>query len=900
MDGLIKKIKEVESGDYVYPVTVADAVFVAPDQSLVEKLAELEAAHVSGKGVYYVDLARFRITEGSFGKPPYTPEQWQAAYTNILGINEALRYAAEHGYAKVVLPRGTYSVCYTNLNGGATIAQMVHTPIRMPSNLTLDLNGSTIEVMYDSLNKNPFDLSPPTTEPWRLSGKVIEFKDCVNAHIRNGTIIGDIPNRSFSDGGTGFNSERGMEQTYGILFGEGARFCSAKNLNISMFMGDGICLDSLPSRTGDNWMVVPSNPTHYPGYIDDTGTIVPQAGAYVTNAYPIDPTEFKQITLRSGGGYTRIVPFKNRVFQYVFLDENGAVVRRVNGRYLQTVVVPHNATHLRIQVLNEEPDLPSLNINYMVTRPQASFIEISGCEIHDNHRGGISGGSDFTYIGFNRIYNNGQDSGIGVPIFPDSTRYAINFEDNYANFLIIENNYIYSHFNGLLLGVYHAEVTGNVFFGSSGVVVYNNHVCYVRNNVFLESPGLVLQSTSAYEDRTIYFDGNTVETAGSLNFNATDRTTVHLTNNRFKLMSANVQGNVIMTGNVVCDLGEKTGYTQIVFDGKMVVGNTFEGFGSGPGYGHRFFVGKRDGSDACIRGNVFRDVEFSGTAGANEVEYYDSEFYRCVIQGKHADKTKDSVVRLVNCYLSDSRIEHQGVFINDASSAGVGQRALLSRCRITFTEAFGNHNLYTFLDNVQANIELGRHYGLKIEDSELELKSDQITVHLINNLYSTAAMSRADVTNTVFRAADPSKLKLCRDIVHSSAYVDDCTYEGFDELVLPVNAYVVVDRKYASEPGRGMFRAGDVVYNKQPQPGDYVGWVCVSSGTAANTPWAPLTAYAFGDTVFAGNAVYRCAAAGTSGSTAPSHTSGTAQDGTVTWAYVGPRAQFKAFGAVAL
>ena len=899
MEGLIKKIKEVVSGDYVYPVTVADAVFVDAAQSLAEKIEELESAHASGKSVFYVDPAKFRITEGSFGKPPYTPEQWQAAYTNILGINEALRYASENGYAKVVLPKGTYTVCYTNLNGGATIAEMVNTSIRMRSNLTLDLNGSTIEVMYDSINKNPFDLSPPTTEPWRLGGHVIEFKDCVNSHIMNGTIIGEIPNRSFSDGGSGFNSERGMENTYGVAFSDGSRFCSAKNLNVSMFMGDGITMSSSPLKVV-NWMVVPMNPTHYPGYIDDTGTIVAQSGAYVTNAYPIDPAEFKQITLRSGGGYTRIVPFKNRVFQYVFLDENGNVVQRVNGRYLQTVVVPYNAKQLRIQVLNEDPGLTSLNINYMVTKPQPVFVEVTYCDVHDNHRGGITGGADFTYIAHNRIYNNGLDSGIGVPIFPDTTRYAINFEDSYANYVSIENNYIYSHPHGLLLGVYHAEVTGNIFFGTSGVVVYNNHVCIIRDNVFLESRGLALQPSSAYEDRTIYFDSNTVEYAGTFNINATDRTTVNLSNNRLLISAASVRGNINMTNNEVRYLGEKSGHTQVVFDGKKIVGNTFEGFQTTTSYGHQLFVGKADGADTLIRGNIFRNCDLLGTFNANEVEYFDTEFYNCTIGGKHYDKTKDSVVKLVNCYLSNSRISHQGVFVNDTTSSGITQKAYLVQCRITFTETFGNNNFYMFYENKNENIALNRRHELHIERSEIDLQSDLIEVILVDNYYIPPGIVDVHVKDSIIRAKDASKLKFCKDIVHNSVYVEGCTFEGFDELVLPVNAYAVVDNKYASEPTRGRFKAGDIVYKKQPIPGDYIGWGCISSGTAANIAWTPYTAFAVGNIVFAGNNVYRCIEAGTTGATAPSHTSGSAQDGTVTWSYVDLRAQFKEFGNIAL
>lgn len=49
--------------------------------------------------------------------------------------------------------------------------------------------------------------------------------------------------------------------------------------------------------------------------------------------------------------------------------------------------------------------------------------------------------------------------------------------------------------------------------------------------------------------------------------------------------------------------------------------------------------------------------------------------------------------------------------------------------------------------------------------------------------------------------------------------------------------------------------------------------------------WVATTAYTVGTLVYANGNVYICTVAGTSGSTAPSHTSGIATDGTVTWSY---------------
>ena len=63
------------------------------------------------------------------------------------------------------------------------------------------------------------------------------------------------------------------------------------------------------------------------------------------------------------------------------------------------------------------------------------------------------------------------------------------------------------------------------------------------------------------------------------------------------------------------------------------------------------------------------------------------------------------------------------------------------------------------------------------------------------------------------------------------------------------------------------------------------GNVCHGQGLVS-MPWATNVGYVVGDLVFANGNVYRATAAGTSGSTAPSHGTGNATDGTVTWQFV--------------
>lgn len=66
---------------------------------------------------------------------------------------------------------------------------------------------------------------------------------------------------------------------------------------------------------------------------------------------------------------------------------------------------------------------------------------------------------------------------------------------------------------------------------------------------------------------------------------------------------------------------------------------------------------------------------------------------------------------------------------------------------------------------------------------------------------------------------------------------------------------------------------------------DSAGTTCHLQGLVS-APWAASQAYVVGQQVHANGNIYRATVAGTSSSTAPSHTTGTATDGGVTWQFV--------------
>ncbi|MBU3200967.1 right-handed parallel beta-helix repeat-containing protein [Clostridium estertheticum] len=102
-------------------------------------------------------------------------------------------------------------------------------------------------------------------------------------------------------------------------------------------------------------------------------------------------------------------------------------------------------------------------------------------------------------------------------------------------------------------------------------------------------------------------------------------------------------------------------------------------------------------------------------------------------------------------------------------------------------------------------------------------------------------------------------------------------------------------------PSNGRWYRGQTITNTNTLFGTtpYVEkWICKNGGVANTVARVNSHAYAKGVQVNANGYVYECTIAGTSGTTVPLHTSGTATDGTVKWLYLDKLAQFVPCGIV--
>lgn len=124
---------------------------------------------------------------------------------------------------------------------------------------------------------------------------------------------------------------------------------------------------------------------------------------------------------------------------------------------------------------------------------------------------------------------------------------------------------------------------------------------------------------------------------------------------------------------------------------------------------------------------------------------------------------------------------------------------------------------------------------------------------------------------------------------------------GFN--VVDINARGNREGYLANKPGSLNWVKGDKVYNMNFTSGGYLGWICVSTGTATDDaviyPISRNTLYNMGNIRFFENRIYKATTSGrTATSTPPTHTSGTVIDGEVIWEFQYFKAIFKGFGLI--
>ncbi|WP_227551394.1 right-handed parallel beta-helix repeat-containing protein [Metabacillus sediminilitoris] len=603
--------------------------------------------------MYIIELDRWNIKQGLPSKP-YTDTDYIRADANIQGINNAIQYASANGFKHVILPRGQYALCYPR-------------EIKIVSNITFDLNGSTLKVIYDSNRKSPFD-TRITTDYYKFVGNSISFENVTNAHLIGGTIIGCRDDRNFSN----TVEESKVENSYGVIFQKSTSYSSIKNCVVRDYMGDNITFSSSSVRP-----VAVFNTGLTLNAIDyTTGQSIPSSNTLTTNYINIPTDSVFSSFLIAGAGYTRLTALNNKEVDVFFYKEDNTFIGVLKKRKIYTSIsIPKAASKIRMLFANETNPSKNPNITlHFGLIPHHNIVEYN--EVFNGHRGGITLGGSYNIIQHNVIRDNGKGTNSFLdskPVFNSSTRYAVNQEDSYGDNCVIRNNVIYGSNHGILAGCYSIQIENNHIYNidSIGINLYSLMYANIRGNVIYNCTNPFGLMNSNFENAYVNFCENSIY-GGRMNINTNDLYTLNISNNIF------VDVMYINMGSNNLDNLFKNNHIKFinVLGSPIIIVNNIENcyFESRTLIDVIFRVYKQNG---CVFNNIKINIQTKNQVTMSESVIIDNCEYTNSILNNHISGTKDREVRVTKSEFKDSVIK-----VGNINTAGFSAITIIEDCKL--------------------------------------------------------------------------------------------------------------------------------------------------------------------------------------------------------------------------
>lgn len=462
--------------------------------------------------VYIVDLKKFGITpgyqkRGSDGH--YSDRQYDLMYNNGVGFTKAIRWAYDNGYDGIRFPKNDYCFTPRTVDKDKPSSLCGQVLVYDLNKFDIDLGGGTYYNILDSSRKSKYyTLSPET--PYAQASKLLLVFCCVNVQIHNGKLVGDRKLRDFSD-----KKESSQESTTGILLSGYVYNTRLHHLDISSFMGDGICVaqfGNIFSSYGSKYDTPGSKfvPKSYPGryYVSKTGEIKFDSNnidkCTITDYIDLSKRYNKQYeivgllktkksyTINNNLGYTRIPnAYSNvEVLTYNPSYSKDTPLRIIPVSYLESFRLNPDETGVKLQFRYDEGvGSDGFKHSAAVSDAISENVVIEYCKIHDNHRGGIAGGSKnnvIRYCEFEKDNIEVNYEGKKIPVFTvGGTNYHINYEDSFGKGLEVYGcSFISSNQNigKLLFGVFTLDFHDNV--SDTGIGIYRNIFSDIHHNLF--------------------------------------------------------------------------------------------------------------------------------------------------------------------------------------------------------------------------------------------------------------------------------------------------------------------------------------------------------------------------------------------------------------------------------
>ncbi|MCS7461002.1 right-handed parallel beta-helix repeat-containing protein [Paenibacillus doosanensis] len=918
MQGKLKKLK-TDDNEYIYPITVSDAVYVDPNTNLKTLLGQLQAG--MGSPVSYLIQAESWGIRNDGTEPEATTK----------GINDALAWAKEKGYNHVLLPGGTYSV-QIDSNG---------TAISMPGGMHLELHADC--VLQLQANSSP-------------SYRIIEVKGVRHAKISGGTLIGDKQNHwfeifvKFTRGGV--NADGSLNDDPNFIRSEVIdRYANPGLLsNFRLWSIDGIAAtsysfyqykDTVSKDTfvnlRNNGGFAPAAPTGR-GWFDTIDNANKMVFVIDISSSPLTDEQIAQISAKIDNSY--------------YTHESGLGIGILSSNYVEV-------SGVEIANCTGDGILTGIGVYYddpsQYSQEQiGQHIYIHDCTIHHCRRQGMSlCGPNDVYVMNNTIHHigyaddgttsdfrNGIPPMFGIDIESMVGESNIPFKSIYLNQTSgLETNYRIYIYNNYI----HHNARGH-FVNADGTYIT------LQNNTF---EGYTVGGVSSYQNQWYVKYINNTFIGGSLTVSGNNFVNGAVLN-KAHLNLSNVQGAFVDNCQIKDGLfygSSIYGYFGMPAAVDVTTGtftyNTPHGMGNGAQISFEQWFGKVPSGISVdklyytvnvtsisfqvseTKGGKPVTITDAGTSGFNISRY---NYGRCYISNITVEKD----------WRDNNNYDGSTGFIPLVAGAAL-KNITVKNCDVSIKPPdnyVGRPNTIDGLTIIEGtgNLQSSHISNLKAMRAKTGAMGGDITLGT-NNVYSkvnldgalfqgvqvnfgAANLSNGTFLNAkIYKPDSPNTAAITKSYMENTAInLHWLTYDGamtiaeclFNNVTMDASAAVrllgnldinsgLTDNRMNAVPVSGKYALGQIIYNASPAPGGYVGWICTTAGYASNLSWSAGKAYSKGSRIVAAGHVYEAQNNGTSGSAVPAFptaSGGTITDNDMMWKEIGLLAVFKPFGLI--
>lgn len=825
MQGNVKPLKD--DNGYLYPVTLANAVFVSKDKSLDKKIFEMEDGlkHNSGlqwltdvdlitnplldnavlgynldgkwramemRGTYYVELKRWGISNVI---TDYTDSIQSMA--NSGGITKALKWANDMGYTEVVLPPGDYLI-------------NEYAPIIPQSYTTLNLGGARLRIRDND----------------QEGYAVIQFgNNQTFSRVTNGIIEGDKDTHNYVIDGVGADTHEGGR---GIFMNGHSSFVSIDNLEIFNFTGDAITLLPTP-----NWQFTMGN-TYW-----EAGNLSTTDGSLATSTTKIRTKNFLSISSSNFTTYGFLGIYGNswgdlgsqittETADIYFYDTNSVFLKVVHVRVFDDINIPKGSSYIKVVLYQSAVPDTTVSDSVVLSIGVAAmnrWTYIEKNKLHDNRRCGIAGGGKHVFLRENDIY---QIRGVA----PGT---VIDIEDGYGlnQYWDISGNRMYDSKVGLsFVSTKHVTCTNNEFRNISPGTVWDECVNFVFegnrwNNASLDVRGeatfvgeqlwnsnFIFNNASRQIVDSCYFKDSNISITKDLPF------TFQMNNCHFLLSK-----EPSVTNGFFYFTSQPQTVTNCIFEGSQSSGSSFGGQGCNDWvFTGCVFLNNDNGNSVLLPGGRYSECVFNNVSSINIPNFntLDFEFFNCTF----VNNVHPIVTNTTNGYYINS------VKFDNCKITGTDTPLVSGNGTVHGTIEFRNNNVKFLTASTITSLFSISGISVQYVLNKLIIDNNRITSNKSFNIVGYD--ENVDITNKIMSNNYLDGVTQTYDLPGWNRYNNYSTATGLVDSHLTSTAI----------PTTGYYRQGEIVKDSNMSVNGYLGWACSKSGLAdAYAAWKPSFFY---------------------------------------------------------